>query len=239
LRDHIIISSICFFALRRSITRQNRSVVVIIIIIILVCGCYNVKTVCYSPVYDEGNLYDCGGSAASVWLLVRCGCANERSAGRYRRFYKRARSKNTGSRRPYMAMRRGAQNTIFGAPPVWPPPPQPRLGGPARGRPAIYGSGRRPSIVVVALLNPSRRTRRRSLAVDVGRRTDGAARNCPKSEILVDHRPDFFVYVYFYAPLDFRYTEYLYFHTNLSYNDIQVYNTYIIVIINIHRTNYV
>ncbi|KAL5235941.1 hypothetical protein ACI65C_003351 [Semiaphis heraclei] len=65
--------------------------------------------------------------------------------------------------RPYMAMRRGAQNTIFGAPPVWPPPPQPRLGGPARGRPAIYGSGRRPSVVVVALLllllpNPSKHT---------------------------------------------------------------------------------
>lgn len=226
MRDRIIISNIYFFALRRSITRQN-SVVVIIIITILVCGCYNVKTVCYSPVYDKGNLYDCGGSAACVWLLVRCGCANERSAGRYRRFYKRARSKNTGSRRPYMAMRRGAQNTIFGAPPVWPPPPQPRLGGPARGRPAIYGSGRRPSIVVVALLppplNPSRRTRRRSLAVAVGRRNDGAARNCPKSEILVDHRPDFFVYVYFYAPLDFRYTKYLYFYTNLSYSDIYKY----------------
>lgn len=52
------------------------------------------------------------------------------------------------------------------------------------------------------------RVRRIVLAADRGRRRRrGAARNCPKSEILVDHRPNFFVYVvYFYAPPDFRYS---------------------------------
>lgn len=79
----------------------------------------------YSPVYDGRIENDCGGSAARVWLLILCWCANERYAGRCRRFYKRARSKNTGSRRPYMAMRRGARNTIFGAPPVRVATPRP------------------------------------------------------------------------------------------------------------------
>jgi len=64
----------------------------------------------------------------------------------------------------------------------------------AAGPPYMVRAGDPPSSLSPPL-NPSRRTRRRSMAAAGGR--GGAARNYPKSEILVDHRPDFFFWVYF------------------------------------------